>query len=581
MPSISLGNIYSSGGRTVVGGSSSGIDTEGLIKSLTTAKRLPAVKLEDTIKANTTKIEAFGKMKTLLEDLQKASNFLRNVPGFSNSNDDAFAYSAVNVTASNGAVATGYMTATVAAGTKAGNYTVSVDRLATRQTYVTNTISVANQNTSVVGNGGAFNAGTLKLGTSGTQITLANGDTLNDVVSKINAVKTQSGFEASVVKVGDGSYRMTIKATATGAAQNFDFDTQNPGILNVGFSSKTDAVDALVTVDGSQVSRASNSVNDVIDGVTLNLIATTPANTTLNVSIAPDTKLAKDAIMNFVDAYNNFRAFAAEQNETDDSGGKTDKAILSGDTALRTLENSLGISIANNVPGLPDQLNSLAKIGITLTDFQGDDKTPLTRNILKVDEAILDEKLASDFAGVQKVFEFTATTDSSDLLVFSHSKNNDITNVKFDIDKTNNTYKATFTLNGQVQTIDLAATSVDANSISLKAADDSPLAGLTLIYGGPATATTVNMTMSQGLGDKIYNTLTDALNSDNGIVAQQIKSLNDRNANMEKDVSRIDGLVEQYREGLLTKFSALEAAIAAVNNILALLDAQAAARENS
>ncbi|MBM3617233.1 MAG: hypothetical protein FJX23_01660 [Alphaproteobacteria bacterium] len=578
MAAINLGSMYNSGGKTVISGGNSGLDTEALVKSLVDAKRLPAVQLEGTIEKNGTKVTALNDLKSILEALQTSSNFLRNVPGIGNATQNVFAYSTATVKASSGITSSTYLTATVAAGTAAGSYEITIDQLATRQNYVTNTIAVADTATSVVGGGGAFNAGIMKLGTAGTEVTLADGDSLSDVAAKINAVKAQSGVEASVVKVSDGNYRLVMKSTATGAAQNFDFNTENPGILNVGFFSQTDAVDALVTIDGTQVSRATNTITDLVDGVTLNLTAQTPVGTTLTVDVIQDTSLAKDAIMNFVDAYNELRAFAARQNATDDEGVRLESAVLSSSNALRTLNNSFGADIASIVEGLSGTINSLSSIGITLTDYAGDAETPLTRNILKVDESLLDAALKSDFDAVRKVFEFNATFDNPDVLVFSHSKNTNVTDVAFDFDTTSNTFTATFTLNGSTQSVTLIPTSL-GDGYSLKAPDDSPLAGLTLIYGSTQSAT-VNMQMTQGIGDKIYNTVTNSLNATDGIIAQEITSINDRNTRMQEDIERIDVQIEKYREALLTKFSALESAISSVNNILALLDAQAAAREN-
>lgn len=64
---IQLGNFYTSNGRTVSGGvSGSGVDTEGMIKALTDARRLPAVSFENRVKTNDAKTKALGEFQTLL-----------------------------------------------------------------------------------------------------------------------------------------------------------------------------------------------------------------------------------------------------------------------------------------------------------------------------------------------------------------------------------------------------------------------------------------------------------------------------------------------------------------------------------
>ena len=91
--SIQLGNISQQNGKTVVtGNSSGGLDTEKLIEELTTAKRLPAVQLEERIESNVEKSGAFQELENILVRFQDAANFLRNPPGVNNDADNIFEY---------------------------------------------------------------------------------------------------------------------------------------------------------------------------------------------------------------------------------------------------------------------------------------------------------------------------------------------------------------------------------------------------------------------------------------------------------------------------------------------------------
>ena len=87
---ITLGNIYQSGGKTVVGGSQSGLDTESIIKALTDAKHVPA----DNLAAKNTTIDkqltAYSSMKSLLTQMQSAADTLRNPPGVANDSANIF-----------------------------------------------------------------------------------------------------------------------------------------------------------------------------------------------------------------------------------------------------------------------------------------------------------------------------------------------------------------------------------------------------------------------------------------------------------------------------------------------------------
>lgn len=572
---INLGSIFNSGGKTVVSGGSSQLDTESLIESLVEAKRLPAVRLENTIESNTEKMDALGELSSILENFRDAANFLRNPPGVGNAEDNIFNYRSATISSNIGTDGGSYLSATVGAGDDNSSYNLTVDQIATRQTRVTNTFAAADTSASVVGGGGPFNAGTMVLGVDGTEITLEDGDSLAVVVAKINAVKGESGVEATTVKVSDGQYRITMKAVDTGTDQNFDFTAANPGILNAGFFSETDAVNAQVTIDGTQVERQSNNIDDLIDGVSLNLTQTTPPGVELTVGIKSDTQLARSAIMNFVDAYNEFRVFAARQNETNDDGERVGGAILGSNSSMRQLINAISSEMTGAVAGLGD-MNSLAAIGLKLTDFPGDDETPFTRNILQVDEGKLDAALASNYDDVRKIFEFDYVTDDPNFVIFSRSNNLAANDVTFNIDQTNGVYEAV--VNGN--TITLTATPLTSGGVSLAAPDDSALAGLNVLYTDTGDAT-VNVSMTQGIGDRIFNTLENAMDDENGIVAREINSFKERNDRLQADIDRLDNMIENYRISLLEKFSALEEALASVNSILQLLDAQADARANS
>lgn len=576
MPAISLGNMYTQGGKTIISGGSSNLDVDSLINGLVEAKRLPAVRLEGTIESNTARIDALGELSGILEKFREAANFLRNPPGVGNTTDNIFNYRSASVTANTGS-GDSYMSVTAATGAVTGNYTMTVDQLATRQTRVTNTFAVADMNTQVVGGGGPFSAGVLTLGPSGEQVTLEDGDTINDMLAKVNAVKADSGVELSAVKVSDGNYRLTFKATATGTDQNFDFTAANPTFFSggLGFFSETDAVDAMVTIDGSQVTRQSNTITDLVDGLTFNLTQETVPGVELTVEVESDTELAKNAILNFVDAYNDFRVFAAKQSETTDSGDPTENAVLGSNTALRSLINTVGTEISALVQGLADT-NSLAAIGIKLTDFAGDDETPFTRNILQVDDAALDSALASDFDGVRKIFEFSYTADNPDFIVYSRSNALNATSISYNIDQTNGVYQAT--VDGTTYDLEMAA--LTSGGVSLTGPAGSPLEGLTVLYTNTDDVT-VNVELTQGVADRLYNAMQVALDEDSGIVSQEIQSFTERNTRLEEDIERIDSMIENFRLTLLEKFSALEAAISSVNSILQMLDAQAEARSNA
>lgn len=578
---IQLGNLFSSGGKKILTGGASGLDVEGLVNGLAEAKRQPAVALEDKITQNGKITSSLQDMQRLLDSFHDAANFLRNPPGVQNNADNIFKFRTSSISSNSAVAGSTYLNVTAEPGASIANYQLEITQLATRNIQTTDTFAVADTATSIVGGGGPLNAGTLFLGPSSTPITLNAGDTLAEVVGKVNAVSSTSGIEATAIKISDGNYRLSFKAKETGAAHNYDISALNPGLFNVGFALQQNAVDAQIEFDGTTITRSSNSIDDVVDGVTFNLLQQTPMGTTLDVNIEPDPELAKQGILNFIDSYNAFRLFVSRQSETGADGKPVDTAVLINNQAMRLSMSRVSAEMSRIVDGITaGDPARLADLGITFNDFPGDDETPFTRNILTLDEDKLDAKLASDFDAVARVFQFTMTADDPSLQVFSRTNALGVSNFTLNIDQTNQVFEATYDPGTGPVTIQLDKTALGGGSIVLKGQSGTVLEGLTLIYSDTIDAT-VNVNISQGIGDRIYNTLDGILTPDTGALDVELSSVSDQNERWTEEISRIDDIVATFRQRLLEQFSALETAISRSNTLLQSLQAQQDAQNSS
>ncbi len=574
---VQFGNIFNVGGRQVLGGSNSGYDTQSLIEGLTTAKRLPAVKMEDTLKLDASKQEAYTKLKKILGTFKETADHLRNPPGVQNSSNNIFSYRAGSLSSSSAVAAENYLDATIEPGTDLSNYTITVDQLATYNLKTTAPFALASLNTSVVGGAGPLNAGTWAIGPHGTSITLNNGDTLQQVVNKFNAVSDTSEIRASAIQVSPGNYALQLKSTTTGAAMNYALPG---GLLNIGLDVNQSAVNAELTIDNTTIIRSTNSISDAIDGITFDLKQPTPMGTSLTLDVKPDTEIVKNAILNFVDSYNELRVFISQQTELGDDGKPAETAVLYKSGALRSTLSNVVAEMSHVVDGItggdPDRLSEL---GITFTDFPGDDETPFTRNILTVDEDVLDGKLASDFDAVRKVFEFDFSSSDSEVQVFKRTNSLDISSFSLNIDITGGVYQATYNPGTGPVTVNLTGSAISGGGYLLTGQTGTVLEGLQMIYSG-TTNTTSSINISQGIGDRIFNSLEDLLNEDTGQVPLEVNSLTDSDKRLQEEIDRIDELVARYRDQLLSKFTALENALASINTVLQSLDAQANANAN-
>ncbi len=603
---ITLGTYGTQNGRSVLTGGASQLDTKSIIDAMVKAKRLPAVALETADTAIDAKTKAYGELKTLLTKLQTAADTLRNPPGVDNAAKNIFEYRTSSVSSSTGATASNYIEATVAPGAEIGSYSITnISDLAYQTKQQTGNISLADSTTAsaVTANGspttGLFQAGTVNLravdGTAGgIPITLAQGDSLQTVASKFNEVSSRTGIQATVLNVSSGTYKLVFSATKTGTTYGFDLELTSPtsgagvasdsaGVLSqIAFSTTQPAQNASFTIDGVTVSRESNAVSDVIDGVTFNLKQPSAAAGTLLVNVTPDTSIVSNAITQFADAYNAFKLFASNQSQLDDTGKPKDTSVLYNQSTFRTILDGVSSEVTRLVAGVGSgNPTMLADIGIAIDNFTGDDTNPATKNILTVDTDKLTSSLLSNYDGVRKLFEYSQTSDNVNFSTFKRANNLNMTSFSLAIDTTAGTYKATYTDTvGLTQTVDLDGTSLTGGGLTLTGKAGTAFEGSQFVYAGSGTVT-VNVNLSQGYADRLYNLMDNFINSTDGLVTQEVNTLSDTKERHQTEITAIDDRLTAYRDKLLQQYAALEAALTSANQLLQMLDANANARNNA
>ena len=174
----------------------------------------------------------------------------------------------------------------------------------------------------------------------------------------------------------------------------------NSSLAAFSFSSIQSASDAKLIVDGMSVSRGSNLIGDVVQGVTMELLAPSSAAATVNIST--DTASVQETIKDLVTAYNetvsdfNILTGPVNQDDPDDilSGS------LYGETSVRTIKNSLRDMLISNSTTPTDNFTALRDIGFSV-DRNG---------LLTVDDSKLNNALENNFNEVVKLFGGNAST---------------------------------------------------------------------------------------------------------------------------------------------------------------------------
>lgn len=580
--SVSFGSLSSVGGKSVLTGSATGIDTEGLIKALTEAKRLPATKKEDEIKVNNKQIEALSELKTILSKLKDSANSLRNPPGVGTASQNIFQKRTSFLSSSSAVAATTYMGASASAGAALGKHTITITNPATSESR--KSVNAFTDRTSSItdaagtNNANKFSAGTFQV--NGANVTINEGYSLNDIVSAFNAVTGTSNVTASVLQVASNDFRLVLTNNTTGAANGITItDPDSVVSPTITFNSISTAANASLVVDGETVSRSTNTISDVIEGVTLNLYQGTPMGTTLTLDVDKDSQSIATGISDFVNAYNDFRVFTAKQQERDEKGLLKDTAVLNQSTSMRSAIDSAASELNRVVNGITGgNPNKLSDIGITFDDALEDTekKIPATKNIMVLDAAKLTTALESNFNGVRKVFEMAFAASTSQIGIYNRTNALSATSFTVDVNTARSAGDEVRITSIDGATQDPAVNmdySYDGYNALFSGKAGTALEGLSMLYSGGATSSfTVNVT--QGIGDRLYNVLDSLLASDTGSIDAEIQGLEDSNTKLETDVALIDEQVTSYREDLLQKFSALEAAVASSNRLIDLLTAQ-------
>lgn len=313
-------------------GIGSGLNVTELVGQLVAAERAPA---DNRLKAMETstkaQISAFGSIKSALSGVESALKKLDGAGGLPGRK------------ATVGADA-GF---TASAGTSAalGAYSVIVEKLATAHKLQ----SAAAASDSQIGNGTL----TLKVGDGDAfDVTIEAGKgTLADIRDAINAQAAGKGVSATLIN-GTSGQVLVLNSSTTGSAGALTISASggNGGLSVLATSGGTmtevtAAQDAVVQVDGITRTSSSNTVADLVDGITLNLTKAKPGEA-FSLEVASDASTLKASMLGFISAYNT--ALGALRTQSAAGGEGKTAGPLSGDAAPRAITASLRNAIGNN-----------------------------------------------------------------------------------------------------------------------------------------------------------------------------------------------------------------------------------------
>ena len=355
-------------------GIASGIDSQAIIDSTVASARLSRVtpsqnkagELQDTNTALTTLGQKLDTLRTTLQQFTSLSGGGVSKTGTSSRE------SVVGATASNAATN--------------GSYDVTVNSLAKNHTYSFNqTYSDSTSPIQSVGFVGPENVVfTVGTGTNQETVTVTvtnNTYTVSQFISDFNSASSKA--EASLVNTGTASspsYKIVISSLYEGTEKGTIARTSlGANLTNLVAYSESAAANSSVTINGiGTVTRSTNSIADVIPGVSLNLVSAGTA----TVKIAEDSATTTAKLQDFVTAYNDIVKFIAENNQvTRDETGTEVKNVFSPLSGTRTDDNALQ-ALRSNISSASASSGSVVRVfsdlGIT-TERDGTVKFDTTK----------------------------------------------------------------------------------------------------------------------------------------------------------------------------------------------------------
>ena len=222
---------------------------------------------------------------------------------------------------------------------------------------------------------------------------------------------------------------MVLTGRNTGAAYTITdiTDTFTGGTFSSDdFTTTQEAQNSMLKVDGypsdtyQYIQRSTNSVSDVIDGVTLSLVDSGSA----TVSITEDLATIRTTIETFVSGVNFVLDYIKDQTEYDEDTGEAGTMI--GNYSYQIVQHRINDILTDAVPGLTDGVDTyvhLAQIGISTNPDNGGkweiDSTTLNNALSSDLEAVSKLFIKDDVAGTNGIFELLSQelddlTDSED-----------------------------------------------------------------------------------------------------------------------------------------------------------------------
>jgi len=356
-------------------GIGSGLDLQNIIDKLKAVDQLPIVNKQAKQVEYKSQLAEFDTVNTKLLAVKTAALSL--------SLNDTF--DSKSITSSN----TDILTATGSSSATTGNYDLTVTALAKKNSWQTSGVEA--RDSAVVTAAGDFS---YTIDGEQTTISVTTGMTLEALMNAINEDDDNPGVIAAIMDDGSGStsaFHLTLVSNETGEDNAVSIDTNNTD-LTFNEIQAAGTLDAQFTLNGISYQRGSNTVDDAISGITLDMVGEGSS----IVKVSSDTSAIGVKITALVEAYNEamteISTNATYNEETKESG------LLNGMSSFTSIKAQLNNIIFGSIDGLSGEYDSMVDLGL---EYNRDGS-------ISIDEATMNNALAENPDSVKEFFVGTS-----------------------------------------------------------------------------------------------------------------------------------------------------------------------------
>ena len=344
------------------------IDVASIVSQLMAVEQKPITQIDSRLQSSSLKISALATFQSKLSSFKDALDALQTPANFN----------VRSVSSSQSGVATASVTSGLTPDVGRISLTVS-------QTATSTLVNVAGFSSS---SQPLSNATSYSIQVGGTTYTPAASDNITTPAQLRDWVNNKAGLKdavkATLVQQDSTHWVLSLQGLATGSAHQISVTGPSGGATTV--STVQSAQDATFTLNGIQFTRDSNTVTDVVSGLTLNLVSASASPTVIDIT-ADNSGVAKQ-VQAFVASYNDL--LAEYKQDTRSSLDASQRGALNSDLTLSTImrqineglmkqvKSATGASLGNNsdLSMLGVEFNSDGTLSFNQTLFDASAQLP-------------------------------------------------------------------------------------------------------------------------------------------------------------------------------------------------------------